>query len=97
MAEAMRVAERVRGEFARTPLAGLATNATVSAGVAMMNESNRTLSSLLVTADRALYRAKGDGRNRVAAAPLVLVDTTGGEDTATDVARWGVIPAPIAG
>lgn len=97
MAEAMRVAERVRGEFAQTPLAGLATNATVSAGVAMMNESNRTLSSLLVTADRALYRAKADGRNRVAAAPLVLVDTGGDSALATDVARSSVIPTPLAG
>ena len=97
MAEAMRVAERVRGEFARTPLAGLPSNATVSAGVAMVNESNRTLSSLLVTADRALYRAKADGRNRVAAAPLVLVDTGGDEAPATDIARSGVLPAPIAG
>jgi diguanylate cyclase (GGDEF)-like protein len=97
IAEAMRVAERVRGEFARTPLAGLATNVTVSAGVAMANEANRTLSTLLVTADRALYRAKADGRNRVAAAPLVLVDTGGGEGSTTDIARSSVIPAPIAG
>jgi diguanylate cyclase (GGDEF)-like protein len=46
MAEAMRVAERVRGEFAQMPLAGLAGNATVSVGVAMANEASRTLSSL---------------------------------------------------
>lgn len=97
MVEAMRVAERVRGEFARTPLAGLATNATVSAGVAMANDANRTLSTLLVTADRALYRAKAEGRNRVAAAPLVLVDTGGNEDLATDIIRSDAIPAPIAG
>lgn len=97
MAEAMRVAERVRDEFARTRLAGLAGNATVSAGVAMANEANRTLSALLVTADRALYRAKADGRNRVAAAPLVLVGTGGDEGPATDIVRSGGIPAPIAG
>jgi diguanylate cyclase (GGDEF)-like protein len=97
MAEAMRVAERVRGEFARTPLAGLAANATVSAGVAMANEANRTLSALLVTADRALYRAKAEGRNRVAAAPFVLVDTGGDGAATTDIAQSGVIPAPIAG
>jgi diguanylate cyclase (GGDEF)-like protein len=97
MAEAMRVAERVRGEFAQMPLAGLAANATVSVGVAMANEANRTLSSLLVTADRALYRAKAEGRNRVAAAPFVLVDISGDEAPATDIIRSDVIPAPIAG
>jgi diguanylate cyclase (GGDEF)-like protein len=97
MAEAMRVAERVRGEFARTPLAGLATNATVSAGVAMANDANRTLSTLLVTADRALYRAKAEGRNRVAAAPLVLVNASGNEDLTIGIAQSSELPAPLAG
>jgi hypothetical protein len=31
----------------------------------------------LALADRALYRAKADGRNRVAPAPLVLVEAKG--------------------
>jgi hypothetical protein len=52
---------------------GLATNATVSVGVAMASDAGRDLSALLATADRPLYRAKADGRNRVAPAPLVLV------------------------
>jgi diguanylate cyclase (GGDEF)-like protein len=97
IAEAMRMAERVRGEFARTPLAGLATNATVSAGVAMANDANRTLSTLLVTADRALYRAKAEGRNRVAAAPLVLVNASGNEDLTIGIAQSSELPAPLAG
>ena len=71
---------------------GLATNATVSVGVAMASDAGRDLSASLATADRALYRAKADGRNRVAPAPPVLV---------RDAPRLGIdgpaIAAPIAG
>lgn len=97
MAEALRMAERVRSEFARTPFTGSAINATVSAGVAMATEANRTLSALLVTSDRALYRAKADGRNRVAPAPFVLVEASGGADTSIDMAQAAVVAAPVAG
>jgi diguanylate cyclase (GGDEF)-like protein len=97
MAEALRLAERVRGEFARMPLAGLAINATVSAGVAMASEASRTLSVLLVAADRALYRAKADGRNRVTPAPFVVVDASSGANQSIDIAQAGVIAAPVAG
>ncbi len=97
MAEALRVAERVRGEFAQTRLAGLAISATVSAGVAMASEASRTLSALLVAADRALYRAKGDGRDRVAPAPFVVVDTSSDADTSISMAQAGAIAALVVG
>jgi diguanylate cyclase (GGDEF)-like protein len=97
MAEALRVAERVRGQFAQMSFAGSAINPTVSAGVAMATEASRTLSALLVIADRALYRAKADGRNRVAPAPFVLVETSRGADTSIDMAQAGAIAAPVAG
>jgi hypothetical protein len=52
----------------------LACHPTVSVGLAMASEPGQPLASLLANADRALYRAKAEGRNRVAPAPLVLVE-----------------------
>ena len=42
-------------------------NVTVSVGVAMSNEAGPGLPALFAAADRALYRAKAKGRNRVEA------------------------------
>ena len=92
MAEALQISERLRRDFAAMRFPGPATSATVSVGVAMASDAGRDLPALLATADRALYRAKADGRNRVAPAPLVLV---------RDAPRLGIdgpaIAAPIAG
>jgi diguanylate cyclase (GGDEF)-like protein len=93
---ALQTAERVRREFEAMRVPGLSINLTVSVGVAMASEAGRNLPALLTIADRALYRAKADGRNRVAPAPLVVVDTS------SETARrtWeipGVISAPLAG
>ena len=97
MAHALTTAERLRREFAALRVPGLEANATVSVGVAMVRETGRSLSELLATADRALYRAKADGRNRVAPAPLVLVDAAGGEISRRLAERPAAIAAPVAG
>jgi diguanylate cyclase (GGDEF)-like protein len=66
-ADASRVAERVRFAFegAVHTANGLSFGATVSAGIATARGSDADLPALLLTADRALYRAKHAGRNRV--------------------------------
>ena len=95
MAQALHAAERLRRDFAAISFPHLVVNPTVSVGVAMASEAGRSLSTLLALADRALYRAKADGRNRVAPAPLVLVEAKG--DIVRRHDRAAVTPAPIAG
>jgi diguanylate cyclase (GGDEF)-like protein len=65
--EGLAVAERIRSNFEATALAVGANTlaATVSVGVAMSIEPSRNLADLIKAADRALYRAKANGRNRV--------------------------------
>jgi diguanylate cyclase (GGDEF)-like protein len=77
MPQALQVAERVRHAFELQGFACPSVGATVSIGVAVASEAERDLPALLATADRALYRAKAQGRNRVEPArpPLALVDT----------------------
>ena len=60
------VAERVRHAFQVAPkmAGGLSITATVSAGVATAGTTAK-LETVLEAADRALYRAKASGRNRV--------------------------------
>jgi diguanylate cyclase (GGDEF)-like protein len=97
MAHALHIAERLRREFAAMRLPDLDVNPTVSVGVAMANEAGRSLPALLAIADRALYRAKAEGRNRVAPAPLVLVDGSAGDSARRAVDRSSAIPEPMVG
>ena len=62
------VAERIRTAIGARPLAvdGHTINATVSIGIACYPEDGRSLDALAARADRALYHAKEEGRNRVA-------------------------------
>lgn len=63
-------AERLRLKVAGTPLAlkDQVVRMTVSIGVAAMQAQEANADAALADADRALYRAKKDGRNRVAVA-----------------------------
>lgn len=71
---AYQVAERVRRSFAdlviETP--GGELQCTVSVGIAFPTRELTSFEQVLSDADRALYRAKNGGRNRVAAASLRL-------------------------
>lgn len=64
---AVRAAERIRSRVAQLTVLTDAgpVRATVSVGVATLDDSDQSLDALLIRADDALYRAKSLGRNRV--------------------------------
>jgi diguanylate cyclase (GGDEF)-like protein len=72
------IAERIRAHIADMPIAlgddpdSETIRVTVSIGVTALSTSGSQLTELLATADAALYRAKGAGRNQV----WVITDTT---------------------
>ncbi|MBX2797152.1 MAG: diguanylate cyclase [Myxococcales bacterium] len=66
--EALRVADRVRHAIVFTPVSidtDVHVPVTVSVGVATRHEGDEEVSDLLERADRAMYRSKNDGRNRI--------------------------------
>jgi diguanylate cyclase (GGDEF)-like protein len=68
-AVALEVGERVRAAVAALDLTGLRLpSVTVSVGVAVAEHDDEPIGDLVERADRALYRAKRNGRNRVVAA-----------------------------
>jgi diguanylate cyclase (GGDEF)-like protein len=69
--EAAQLLDRLRTEFATMPHtsgSGRTIYATFSAGVVTMPRTIDGIARALEAADTALYRAKGEGRNRVCAA-----------------------------
>lgn len=67
-AEAAVLGERIRSEFAQltVPWASANLRCTLSVGVADSTAAGADLAGLLAAGDNALYRAKREGRNRVA-------------------------------
>ena len=70
-AEIVRVAQRIRESFAQQTLRvnGRSISATLSVGIAIAHAAGEDRESLVNRADRALYRAKSAGRDRVEACP----------------------------
>ena len=68
------IAERLRKVVADSQLhwQGEIVPLTVSIGMAARRETDRTPAALLERADKALYAAKNEGRNRVCVAPAVF-------------------------
>jgi len=65
--QALEVAERIRQSISAIPVEEMGTRhpITVSVGVAVADTAETEISTLLNSADTALYRAKNEGRNRV--------------------------------
>lgn len=79
LAGASIVAERLRGEIEASalphPASGIATTVTISLGVATCRPGAGLLPEFLIaSADKALYAAKNQGRNRVCLAEDVLAN-----------------------
>lgn len=70
--QAAEIAERLRERIAETPIlmpgGKGALSVSVSIGMAMWEDEQSTVNDLLARSDAALYSAKSDGRNKVAAA-----------------------------
>ncbi|KKB76995.1 hypothetical protein VW35_16045 [Devosia soli] len=68
-AHATGLAERIRASISDAPIEhnGSPISVTVSIGVALVAQNDRDVNDTIERADRALYRAKTSGRNRVVA------------------------------
>ena len=69
-APALATAERLRHAAEQAPHTPLQPGCTVSVGVATAHAADSGVDALLARADAALYQAKHEGRNRVAASAL---------------------------
>ena len=72
LSTALTVAERVRTHIAAGPISlhGLKVNVTISIGVSVIQPGD-SIEEFIKRADKALYKAKSAGRNRVSSANLL--------------------------
>jgi diguanylate cyclase (GGDEF)-like protein len=93
---AIAVAEQIRSSFADAAreVDGNPVNATVSIGVVISHDAVLDLSVLLAQADHALYRAKGNGRNRIEVASIELI-LDRAKRGGTDLRSLAVGPAAV--
>ncbi|MEP1216660.1 MAG: diguanylate cyclase [Marinobacter sp.] len=71
--EARETAERLRNLISQTPQPlgdGKSVRLTISIGVSVFPDNGADFRTLCAAADKAMYRAKSSGRNRVVVAPL---------------------------
>jgi diguanylate cyclase (GGDEF)-like protein len=92
IAEATDVAECIRVRFAEAArrIGSHVVGSTVSVGVATSSDPAMHISELMMAADRALYRAKAGGRNRI-----VVIDCDAAEEVAHPRAPGIVRPTPV--
>ena len=67
LAEAVRIADELCARIEATPvdLNGRQLVMTASFGVATISDNDNSLADVVIRADRALYRSKREGRNRI--------------------------------
>lgn len=91
LGEAVAIADRVRRNFAvaATLHDDDTLRPTVSVGVTLGTEPRGEVTGLLAGADRALYRAKANGRNRVEASETPDVPQSGPEQQMEPAVGFG--------
>ena len=79
ISQAVAIGERIREGVAQLPIFGgdAADRFTVSTGIATADDADASFDVLFGRADKALYRAKQEGRNRVAIAASALREGNG--------------------
>ena len=98
--ELERRAQRLRAAVALLPVAaaGVSVRLTISIGAARAGTQLETLDALVEAADRCLYTAKRDGRNRVSLVPKpVASDADPSEPDSVGVARALALASGVRG
>jgi|GEM_PF-4048551 len=96
LGDAGRIAEKLCSGWAKKDIfiEGTKVRSTFSAGLAVMGKNANDVTDLIRVADKALYRAKEEGRNRVIGADCIRNDFNPGviefpsENASTETTKW---------